>query len=52
MVSPSKKQIEKFKEAAQELGCDEDEKRFDAELKRAASASSSPSKRKARNQKK
>lgn len=33
-----KNQIERFKEAARELECDEDEKRFDATIKKLAKA--------------
>lgn len=32
MTSDQKSQIDRFKEAARELGCDEDETRFDAKL--------------------
>jgi len=34
----NKSQLAKFKEAARELGCDEDEERFDATVKKVAKA--------------
>ena len=37
-VDETKRQIEKFREAARELGCDESEERFDATLERMAKA--------------
>ena len=39
-MSSNKKQIEKFKDAAKELGCDESEKSFDEKLKKVASTRS------------
>jgi hypothetical protein len=38
---PEKSQIEKFRDKARELGCDEDEGQFAAALKRVASSPSS-----------
>jgi hypothetical protein len=38
MIDSKKSQIDKFREAAPELKCDEDEGAFDAALKRAAKA--------------
>jgi len=38
-MSTDKKQYEKFKKVARELGCDEDEKAFDQKLKKVATAS-------------
>ncbi len=35
---PEKSQLDKFKEAAKELLCDEDEKRFEETLKKVAKA--------------
>ena len=37
-MSNDKTQSDKFKEAARELECDEDERRFDADLKKIAKA--------------
>lgn len=37
-MSNDKSQLDKFKEAARELDCDEDEKRFDAYVKKLAKA--------------
>ncbi len=37
-MKSQKIQLDKFKEAARELECDEDEKRFDSKLKRVAKA--------------
>ena len=39
-MSKAKSQHEKFKEAAKELECDEDEKRFDANVKKLAKSRS------------
>jgi len=36
MSTPTKTQLDKFKEAAHKLECDEDEKRFDATVKELA----------------
>lgn len=38
MANDNKSQIDKFKDAARELGCDESEEAFDATLKRIAKA--------------
>ena len=35
---PDKTQLERFKKAAKDLGCDEDEERFDATVKKVAKA--------------
>ncbi len=37
-TSPSKEQIDRFREAARALECDDDEARFDAKLKKVAKA--------------
>lgn len=37
-ISSSQSQSERFKEAARELECDDDEARFDAKLKKVAKA--------------
>lgn len=35
-MKPEKSQLDRFTEAAKELGCDEDEERFDATVKKLA----------------
>jgi len=43
MSTPEKSQRERFEEAARELGCEEDEAKFNANLKKIASAKSEKS---------
>ena len=42
--SPAQSQLDKFKEAARELGVDEDEARWDERLKKLAKAKPAPEK--------
>ena len=42
MAHPDPDQIDRFKELARELGCDEDEAAFDAALKRLAEVKALP----------
>lgn len=42
MVEPEKKQIDKFKDAARELECDDDDERFKKRLGKLVKAKSAP----------
>lgn len=44
MTDSKQSQIDKFKKAARELGCDEDEKRWDERLKKIAKGKPAPEK--------
>jgi len=44
MTDPKPTQLDKFKEAARELGADEDEARWDERLKKVAKAKPAPEK--------
>jgi hypothetical protein len=42
MAKPNNDQIQKFREAARELGCDQSEERFDDALRKVAKAKPKP----------
>ncbi len=44
MPEPTKSQVDKFKQAARELECDEDEARWDERLKKVAKGKPEPEK--------